>query len=427
MPHPHPPTGTTPTGPRRADVRARAWRGRFGAVAPRRTAPLLAGLLAAGVVGVLVAVLPGGSPAPEGTPAADPAAAVADPTAPAAALPAPPAGPACAPLVAGLTPRERLAQRLMVGVDAGDPAGTAELVRATQVGGIFLGGNATALLRDGALERVQQAARLPVTVAVDDEGGRVQRIDDLDGDLPSARRMAATGTPEQVRALGRGRGELLAARGVTMDLAPTVDLGGQPRTAVIGDRAFATDPADVARYAGAFADGLRDAGVAAVLKHFPGHGRADGDSHRGRVTTPPLDALKAADLRPYAELLRAAGAGAPTGVMVGHLDVPGLTDGLPTSLTPATYALLRDELGFDGLVLTDDLGAMKAVTGRFALSEAVARALDAGADVALWSSGGRPEPVLAVLEQALAAGELDAAANDRAVARVLAAKGLCAA
>lgn len=370
----------------------------------RAAVPLLAGLLA-GIVVVSTAVVTTGGPA------ATPAQA---PTVRSSIF-------ACASIVEGLTPRERLAQRLMIGVDAADPAAAAELVRSAQVGGIFIGGDATALLRDGALARVQRVAQLPVAVAVDDEGGRVQRIDGLDGELPSARRMAATRTPEQVRDLGHTRGQQLAARGVTMDLAPTVDLGGQPRTAVIGDRAFAADPAVVATYAGAFADGLRAAGVQPVLKHFPGHGRADGDSHRGRVTTPPLAQLRAADLLPYAELLGAA----TVGVMVGHLDVPGLTDGLPSSLTPATYTLLREDYRFDGLVLTDDLGAMEAVTGRFALPEAVRTALAAGADVALWSSGGGVEPVLAELESALASGELDGAANDRAVARVLAAKGVC--
>lgn len=391
----------------------RAPRSPRDAVRHRAGVPLLVGLLAAGAVATAAAVVPAWSSRSDTPPESAPPAEVAPP--------AEPGLPPCAGIVAGLTPRERLAQRLMVGVDAGDPAGTVELVRATQVGGVFLGGTATALLRDGALQRVQDAARLPVTVAVDDEGGRVQRIDDLDGELPSARRMAATRTPEQVRELGRARGEQLAARGVTMDLAPTVDLGGQPRTSVIGDRAFAEDPATVVRYAGAFAEGLRAADVRPVLKHFPGHGHADGDSHRGRVTTPPLAQLREADLRPYADLLGTA----PVGVMVGHLDVPGLTDGLPTSLTRATYALLRDEYHFDGLVLTDDLGAMKAVSGRFALPDAVRTALAAGADVALWSSGGRVESVLAELERALASGGLDAAANDRAVARVLAAKNVC--
>ncbi len=111
--------------------------------------------------------------------------------------------------------------------------------------------------------------------------------------------------------------------------------------------------------------------------------------------------------------------------MVGHLDVPGLTTDLPSSLTPAVYALLREDYGFDGVVFTDDLGAMKAVTGRFDLPEAVERALAAGADVALSSTGGRVDQVLDRLEQALAAGRLDRAANDRATGRVLQAKGVC--
>jgi beta-N-acetylhexosaminidase len=243
--------------------------------------------------------------------------------------------------------------------------------------------------------------------------------------------MAAQNTPQQVLELGRRRGRAQLARGVTMNLAPTVDLGGQPARAVIGDRAFSDDPGWVVSYAGAFAEGERDAGVFTVLKHFPGHGHADGDSHQGRVTTPPLEQLRRNDLQPYAELLgpggQLAGTGVDsrTGVMVGHLDVPGLTGELPSSLTPAVYALLRDEYRFDGVVYTDDLGAMKAVTGTFALPEAVERALAAGADVALWSGGGRVRQVLDRVEDALAAGRLDRALNDRAVARIVAAKGVC--
>jgi beta-N-acetylhexosaminidase len=361
-------------------------------------------------------------------------------TGPAAATPSPPPPPPppltgehlgpdrlprCADVVAAMAPRDRLAQRLMVGVEAADPRAVAENVRATQMGGIFVGGNATALFTDQALRGVQAMARIPLAVAVDDEGGRVQRIDDLDGELPSARTMARTMTPEQVRALGEKRGRAQLARGITMNLAPTVDVTG--RSAAIGDRSFGDDPEAVTSYAGAFAEGQRAAGVYTVLKHFPGHGRADGDSHRGRVTAPPLDDLRATDLRPYATLLGQGGplADGRTGVLVGHLDVPGLTDGLPTSLTPEVYALLRTEIGFDGLVLTDDLGAMDAITDEFTLPEAVERALAAGADMALWSSGGRITPVLDHLEQAQSGGRLDPAATDVAASRVLRAKRVC--
>ena len=335
--------------------------------------------------------------------------------------------PHCAAVVAAMTPRDRLAQRLMVGVDASDPAAAAATVRATQVGGIFLPGNATALLTNQSLRGVQAMARIPVAVAVDDEGGRVQRIDDLDGNLPSASAMAAQFTPQQVMELGRERGRAQLARGITMNLAPTVDLGGQPARAVIGDRAFSEDPGWVVAYAGAFAEGERDAGVFTVLKHFPGHGRANGDSHKGRVTTPPLDELRARDLQPYAVLLGPGGplADGRTGVLVGHLDVPGLTTDLPSSLTPAVYELLRTEYKFDGLVLTDDLGAMRAITGTFSLPQAVERALVAGADMALWSGGGDATPVLDHLEQVLSAGGITQQSNDEAVTRVLRAKHTC--
>jgi beta-N-acetylhexosaminidase len=383
------------------------------------------------VVGLLLSV-PATAVAATPGPTSPPVAPSAPP--PAAALSGLALGPgrlpSCAAVVEALPQRARLAQRLMVGVDGSDPAGTAQTVQQTGIGGIFIGGNATNLLRNQSLREVQARARIPLAVAVDDEGGRVQRIDGLDGDLPSAREMSAL-DPLRVRELGRDRGQELRGYGVTVNFAPTVDVSRQRAGAVIGDRSFGNDPEQVVRYAGAFALGQRESGVFTVLKHFPGHGHADGDSHQGRVTTPPLEQLRRNDLQPYAELLgpggQLAGTGVDsrTGVMVGHLDVPGLTGELPSSLTPAVYALLRDEYRFDGVVYTDDLGAMKAVTGTFALPEAVERALAAGADVALWSGGGRVRQVLDRVEDALAAGRLDRALNDRAVARIVAAKGVC--
>ena len=336
--------------------------------------------------------------------------------------------PDCAPVVATLSPRQRLAQRLMVGVAGTDPASTARLVHEMQIGGIFVGGTATELLTGQALRGVQAASRLPLAVAVDDEGGRVQRIDGLDGDLPSARTLASTVGTAEVQQIARNRGKLLAASGITMNFAPDVDVSDQAGNAVIGDRSFSPDADTVTSYAAAYAQGEHEAGVFTVLKHFPGHGHADGDSHRSRVTTPPLDQLKANDLTPYAGLLRPGGPladPAQTGVMVGHLDVPGLTADLPASLTPATYQFLRDTYQFDGLTITDDLGAMKAISDELALPEAVQWALAAGADMALWTSNDPVTPVLDGLDRALASGALDPKANDAAVERVLAAKGVC--
>ena len=158
-----------------------------------------------------------------------------------------------------------------------------------------------------------------------------------------------------------------------------------------------------------------------VLKHFPGHGRADGDSHRRLVRTPPLAELRAADLRPYQQLVDDG----PVAVMVGHLDVPGLTAGEPATISTAAYGLLRTEYRHRGLVVTDDLGAMRAISDRYDLPAAVLGALRAGADVALWTTRGRLAEVLDRLEAAVAAGELGGPELDRAVGRVLAAKGAC--
>ena len=130
----------------------------------------------------------------------------------------------------------------------------------------------------------------------------------------------------------------------------------------------------VTDYAGAYARGLRDAGLLPVLKHFPGHGHGSGDSHTGGVVTPPLADLQNNDLVPY----RTLDAQAPVGVMVGHMQVPGLTGSDPASLSPAAYALLRSGgyggPPFNGPVFTDDLSSMQAITDRFGVADAVLRA-----------------------------------------------------
>ncbi|MEV1119544.1 glycoside hydrolase family 3 N-terminal domain-containing protein [Actinosynnema sp. NPDC049800] len=335
--------------------------------------------------------------------------------------PPPPVVDPCAEKIAALPLRARLAQSLVVGVDPRGPADALTVVRNEQVGGIFIGGDDVGLLSASALAPVHAASALPLTVAVDDEGGRVQRLEALDGSMPSARRMAADLSPDEVRAVARDRGLALRERGVTTDLAPVLDTSGQPDRTVIGDRSFSPDPNTALGYALAFAEGLHNAGVTPVVKHFPGHGNTTGDSHLGAVTSPPLAALRDTDLVPYRHLPRFG----DVVVMLGHIDVPGLTGGVPATLSPEAYALLRGEFGFTGPAMTDDLGAMRAVTDRVGLPDAVTQALAAGADIALWSSGGRVGEVLDHLEGAVASGALPQARVDEAVRRVLAAKQVC--
>lgn len=202
---------------------------------------------------------------------------------------------------------------------------------------------------------------------------------------------------------------------------------------VIGDRSFSDDPAIVARYAGAFADGLRDAGIMPVFKHFPGHGHGSGDSHTGTVRTPPLSQLRADDLVPYRTLLpgRSTPQVPSTGVMVGHLIVPGLTgDELPASISPAAMRLLRSGAGyggrpFDGPIFTDDLSGMAAISAKYPITEAVVRAVSAGADMALWLSTDDVPEVLAALTTAVRSGRLAEDRIDRSAARVLHSTAYC--
>lgn len=316
--------------------------------------------------------------------------------------------------------RAAVAQTLMLGVSTPSRAQLRTLTRGrAPLGGLFLHGDSAKVLTDGRLTVLRRAA-IPPLVAADDEGGRVQRLK-FHRDLPSAREQARM-TPRQVREMAARRGISLARYGITMNLAPVVDLGGQKRGAVIGDRAYSTDPAKVARYAGAFAAGMAQAGVLPSLKHFPGHGRARGDSHAGQATTPGVDQLRAKDWVPFRDLGPEVGS-----VMMGHLRVPGLSSpGLPASLDPRLYQVLRREIGFSGLVITDELAAMRAVRDRFGLREAVRRAIGAGADVALFFA--KPSAIPGLVDSLLRdirAGRLSEARVREAAARVLSSKNAC--
>lgn len=335
----------------------------------------------------------------------------------------PPASAACGD-PAALPVRDKLAQLLMVGVrDAGD----ARAVVADQhVGGIFIGSwTDLSMLTDGALGEISQSAdQLPLAVGVDEEGGRVARLSPLIGPAPSARVLAQTVTPDGAYQSALDRGHKMHDLGITVDFAPVVDVTDAPADTVIGDRSFGPDPATVTDYAGAYAQGLRDAGVLPVLKHFPGHGHGSGDSHTGGVMTPPLEALQDNDLVPYRTLVSQA----PVGVMLAHVEVPGLTGSDPASLSPAAVGLLRDGAGyggppFNGPVFSDDLSSMAAINARYGTAEAVLRSLQAGIDTALWVTTDEVPAVLDGLEQAVAAGDLPIPAVDASLGRIAAVKG----
>jgi beta-N-acetylhexosaminidase len=270
----------------------------------------------------------------------------------------------------------------------------------------------------------------------DEEGGGVQRLAGLVGPIPWARTMAQTMSVAQTRALAQARARQMVAAGVRTDLAPVLDVDGRQgpsSTNADGYRSFSPDPSTAAAYGTAFMSGLRAGGVLPVVKHFPGLGGAQQNTDVGPATTNSLATLRVRDLAPF----RAAiAAGAPA-VMTSNASVPGLTP-LPSSLSHAVIeGLLRHELGFRGLVITDSLsaGAVRAVTS--SLADATVRSLAAGADLVLFGSTLTPadevalqashvlatyRSVVASIVAATRSGRLPSSRLDAAVVHVLTAK-----
>jgi len=256
-------------------------------------------------------------------------------------------------------------------------------------------------------------------VSTDEEGGEVARLANVVGPLPAPRALAASSTPAQVEAAVADVARRMVALGVTVDLAPVLDVASPTDTIAAEDtRSFSDDPAVVTAYGEAFVAGLEQGGVVAVVKHFPGLGHASADTDLQPALDPPLPALEADDLLPFDAVVERQ---APV-VMVGHPVVPGLTAGLPASLSPSAYLLLRDHLGFGGVAVTDSLGAGAISGAGYSEAAATVAAIRAGADLALVDATD-VYPEVSALVAAVGDGALPAATLDRAVGLVLAAKG----
>jgi beta-N-acetylhexosaminidase len=254
-------------------------------------------------------------------------------------------------------------------------------------------------------------------VSVDEEGGRVQRLGFVSKE-PSARKLGETNDNAALEA-GNSIGAKLANLGFNMDFAPDVDTDNR-ETGVISDRSFSFDPKVVSSRAAAYSRGLTANGIQPVFKHFPGHGRAGGDSHKFLPITPPLSELEKRDLLPF----RSAIDSGATAIMMGHLSVPGLTKGnVPTTFSTNAYAYLRN-MGFTGIVLTDDLG-MGALTSGGSIPNRAVLAIDAGATMVLTATTVGVTRIADALERRAKVDPAFAAKVDAAFASVLRAKQFC--
>jgi beta-N-acetylhexosaminidase len=302
------------------------------------------------------------------------------------------------------------------------------LIRETKVGGLVLVNWANGRTIQKAepyalgafLNRMQRLTRLPLLVSGDLERGVSMRVDGTTV-FPHAMAFGATGDP----ALARYEGEVTArearALGIQWIFYPVADVNNNPDNPIINIRSFGEDPKEVSRYVRAFIEGAHSDKRYPVLttaKHFPGHGDTSVDTHLNLATiNADREHLENVELVPF----RAAIDAGVDAVMTAHVAVPALAPAdVPATLSPAILTkLLRDELGFKGLVVTDAL-EMAGVTKGFGAGEAAVRALEAGADALLMTPD--PDAALKAVLAAIASGRLDRNRIEESVARILAAK-----
>ena len=328
--------------------------------------------------------------------------------------------------LAAMTDEEKVGQLLIAGfyeTQAGEEARS--YIQDCHVGGLILYGrnveSAQQLtdLTNGL--KVLAGDGIPLFLSTDQEGGMVERMPSEIHRLPNAYRFGQIVHPEARMdacfTLGQTLAAECAAFGLNMDFAPVMDIWSNPDNTVIGERAFGSDAGTVTGAANETALGILGGGVIPVAKHFPGHGDTDTDSHVGLpVVDKTREELLEMELLPFQA---AIDAGAPA-VMVGHILMTQIDPDKPATLSSEVVTgLLREELGFDGVVFTDDL-TMGAITQNYGLGEAAVLAVEAGCDVLLvCHEAGSVDEVYAALLDAVDTGRITADRLDQSVRRIL--------
>jgi len=318
--------------------------------------------------------------------------------------------------------RDRIAQVVMMGIGGLTPS-KEELALVEQgVGGVILferNCRNPAQIADliGDLQAIARAKGLGISliIAIDQEHGPVTRIKEGITPLPSAWEMGRTGDSDVVRRGSRITGRELASIGITMNLAPVADILLHPENRVIGQRSFGVDPRLVGEMVVAVVEGLQGAGIAACAKHFPGHGATETDSHQALpFLERSREEMEGAELIPFQRAIQADVAAC----MTGHLLCPALDAERPATLSPPIIqGLLRQGLGFEGVVISDDL-LMGALASWGGVEERGKKALKAGVDCLLVGKG-TVQGLLEALKRGLASGEIPQERAEEAVSRIV--------
>ena len=316
--------------------------------------------------------------------------------------------------------RDEVGQMFIVSIGGTEPDYYIEkMVRERNIGGVLLFGynmqseqQTKALTSSLQRLSMQTEPAVPLFVAADQEGGRVSHASWVAPE-PTAAEVGRGGDPEKARDIARVMGRELLRAGVNTDFAPVVDTGFG---AAIGDRSFGGEPKLVSEMGAASVEGFREAGVVSAAKHFPNHGPANTDSHLGLpVVDHDMAEVESYDLSPFRAAVKA---GVPM-VMVGHLLYPAIDPNHPSSLSPAAIKLLRRDLGFEGIIVTDDL-AMKGANGGGPPSRAAVEAVGAGADMLVIS--GSPQQQADAYDAVFAAvrsGEIPRESVRESVGRIM--------
>jgi beta-N-acetylhexosaminidase len=333
-------------------------------------------------------------------------------------------------LLAQMTLEEKVGQLLMVGFKSESPPEELRtLLSSGLAGGVILfaanvAGPEQVIELTGALQETVGQLRngLPLFIAIDQEGGAVVRFTGGGTIFPGNMAIGAAGREEYAYRSGKAMAEELAALGINMNLAPVLDVNINPDNPIIGIRSFGAAPEAVARLGTAAVKGLQDGGVLAVGKHFPGHGDTTVDSHLNLpVIAHPVSRLNTVELVPFQAVIR----GGVAGIMTTHIVFPELeaVAGRPATLSASVVTgLLRRQMGFQGLVITDCL-EMDAIAANYKIGDAVTQALLAGVDQLLIShTYAKQRAAHQAILSRVADGTIPLTLIDAAVGRILAAK-----
>ena len=320
--------------------------------------------------------------------------------------------------------KRALGQRLIVGLKGTELfKDEAEFIVRANIGGVILFARnvespkqVRQLCADVQSLRHRMADKAPLFISVDNEGGRVMRMKAPFTEWPAQAQLGKIDSTSVAFKFASDMAEELRAVGVNLNFAPCVDVLLNPANPAIGDRSLGADPERVAKLASALVRGFIKGGVLPCAKHFPGHGNTAVDSHfELPVEKRTLDELRAIELTPFKKAMRAR----LDFVMVAHILFSSVDPSWPSSLSPAIYKILRDELRFRGLVITDDMG-MKAIAAKWSVGDAAVQAISAGADLLCYCNDpDAPPAALEALERAVADKRLDATMVESSAKRIL--------